>query len=70
MNLFFPLMMLPISNFFTSITGWMHRVIGVVITISAVMPLRLAVPWMGFAIMVILAFEIKAKTITVIRHKY
>lgn len=38
-NLFFPLMMLPISNYFTSLTGWMHRVIGAGLTVSSLLPL-------------------------------
>lgn len=39
MNLFFPLMMLPISNFYSTITSWMHRVVSLVLLITAVLPL-------------------------------
>lgn len=42
-NLFFPLMMLPISNYFTSLTSWMHRVIGAALTLSSVLPLKWAI---------------------------
>lgn len=62
--------MLPISNYFSSMTWWMHRVMGVAICISCVLPLSWAVKFMGVVIVGILAYEIKKNSIEAIKHRY
>jgi hypothetical protein len=69
-DLFFPLMMLPISNYFTSITSWMHRVIGVAITIATILPLNWAIRLMVAVFAGILVYEIKTKDLRIIKHRY
>lgn len=62
-------MMLPISNFLSTITSWMHRVMAIGIMIAAVLPLNMAVHFMVLLLMVILFFEIKNKNLSVVRHR-
>jgi hypothetical protein len=69
-DLFFPLMMLPISNYFTSLTSWMHRVFGLALAISALLPLNWAITMMATVIICVEAFEIKTKSLEVIKHNY
>jgi hypothetical protein len=69
-SLFFPLMMLPISSYFTSLTGWMHRVIGAGLTLSALLPLKWGIATMAVVIVCVEAYEIMTKSIEVIKHTY
>jgi hypothetical protein len=60
--------MLPISNFYTSITKWMHRVVSVSLVLSSVIPLGWGIKLMAGTLFVILLGEIKSKNVGVIRH--
>lgn len=62
-------MMLPISNFLSTITSWMHRVMAIGIMIAAVLPLNMAVHFMVMLLMVILFFEIYNRNLSVVRHR-
>jgi hypothetical protein len=68
-SVFFPIMMLPISNYFCTLTGWMHRVICIGILVVSVIPLSVAVPFMGLFLMGVLMFEVYQKDLAVIRHR-
>jgi len=67
-NLFFPMMMLPISNFYTSITNWMHRIINIALLISAVIPLSFGIKLMSVTLVVIMFGEIRVKGLQVVSH--
>jgi len=67
-NLFFPMMMLPISNFYTSITNWMHRIINIALLVSAVIPLSFGIKLMSVTLVVIMFGEIRVKGLQVVSH--
>lgn len=69
-DLFFPIMMLPIGNYFTSITNWMHRIIGLALGVSALLPLHWAIVVMTSVIVCIEAYEIRNRSLEVIKHTY
>ncbi len=68
-SVFFPVMMLPISNYFCTITSWMPRVICIGILIASVAPISLAIPFMGIFFMGVLFFQVYHKDLGVIRHR-
>lgn len=63
-------MMLPISNYFASITSWMQRVIGVLIAIACMIPLSMGIKLMGVSFMGVLFYEIRVKNMRIIHHQY
>ena len=61
--------MLPISNFFSTITAWMYRVFGVAIIIVSLIPYEHQSLTMGIFISIILLLEAYCKDVRVIRHQ-
>jgi hypothetical protein len=68
-DLFFPLMMLPISNYFTSMTWWMHRILGIAICACCALPVLWAIKVMAAVIVGVLAYEIRKNSIDAIKHR-
>lgn len=69
-SVFFPVMMLPISNYFCSLTSWMHRAFCIAILVASILPIETAVSMMGLFILGVLLFEVHSKKdLAVIRHR-
>ena len=66
LNLFFPLMMLPMGNFMSAITQWMHRPVALGIIIASLMELDDGIVVMGVFLMGLMLAEVARKGVTVI----
>lgn len=63
-------MMLPVSNYFTTLTPWMHRPFAIAILLASIIPLSSAVVLLAFFTLGVLVFEIRIKKdLAVIRHR-
>ena len=60
-DLFFPIMMLPISNYYSSMTFWMCRVLGGALALVSLLPLEWGVRVMVWVYVMVLLYEIKNK---------
>ena len=69
-DLFFSTMMLPISNYFTSIISWIHIVFSIAIVISSVLPVILRIQLMSLFITIVLCCLIKKNGKRVLSHQY
>lgn len=54
MEVLFPILMLPISNFYSSLTSWMHRIVALGIVIISVLPLNISIKFMACYLLIIL----------------
>jgi hypothetical protein len=68
-ELFFPLMMLPISCYFTSLTWWIHRVIALVIVLCSLLPLSWSIKTMAVVLTAVLLYHIKHNGVESIKHR-
>ena len=65
-KLFFSLMMLPMGNFMSGITDWMHRPVALAVIVTSLLPLSIGIQFMGASLMALLMVEVARKGVSVI----